>query len=237
MPETDALTSSVRSVNEVGMKTEAGRIHLAGVLLFIGGVWNLLSTLAAESLQPSYDTSLGSGSGLGVPYFSSSPPTCSTLPQCGIPVQPSSAVFVSSLFLVGASFLWAGVLLRAKYRLFGLGVAVSGGLVLLIGFTYAPFYLGTPDSGVVGVTANLHIASTLLVFALLVTLMISSYRVSRGPFRFLSLALGVVALASLLLALSGNYLGLGPGGLERFTVSSYDIWAAGLGTHLLTRVE
>jgi hypothetical protein len=67
--------------------------------------------------------------------------------------------------------------------------------------------------------------------------MISSYRLSRGPFRFLSLTLGVVALAAFLLGLSGNYLGSGPGGMERFMVSSFDVWAIGFGAHQLSAPE
>jgi len=225
-------------VKAIDRKTTIGRIPFAGMLIFIAGAWNLLSTLAAESLQPGYNTSSGSGSGLGVPYFSSSPPACNTLPNCAIPVQPSSAVFVFSVFLYGVFFLWAGVLLlRASHRLFGPGLSVSGGLLLLIGLSYAPFYLGTPDAGLVGEAADLHITSTLLLFVLLLILMISSYRLGRGPFRFLSLTLGVVALATLLLALSGNYLGLGPGGIERFMICSINIWTVSFGVHLLSAPE
>jgi hypothetical membrane protein len=235
LSETEVVTSKHQTVKVMDTKTATDHIRFAGTLIFIAGAWNLLSTLAAESLQPNYNTSSGSGSGLGVPYFSSSPATCNTLPICAIPVQPSSAVFVFSLFLAGVFLLWAGVLLRrASHRLFGSGLSLSGGLLFLIGLSYAPFYLGTPDAGVVEDAADLHIISSLLVFILLVILMISSYRLSRGPFRFLSLSLGVVALDAFLLGLSGNYLGLGPGGVERFMIFSFDVWAIGFGAHLLS---
>ena len=104
----------------------------------------------------------------------------------------------------------------------------------MIGLSYAPFYLGKPNMGIVEDAADLHIISSLLVFILLVILMISSYRLSRGLFRFLSLSLGIVALAAFLLGLSGNYLGLGPGGMERFMIFSFDVWAVGFGAHLVS---
>jgi len=235
LSETETATNKPQTANVMDVKTTTGRVPFAGTLIFIAGVWNLLLTLAAESLQPSYNTSSGSGSGLGVPYFSSSPSTCNTLPGCAIPVQPSSAVFVFSVFFAGVCLLLAGVILRrASHRLFGPGLSISGGLLLVIGLSYVPFYIGTPNTGVVENAADLHIISSLLVFILLVILMISSYRLSRGPFRFLSLSLGMVALVAFLLGLSGNYLGLGPGGMERFMIFSFDCWAIGFGAHLLS---
>jgi hypothetical protein len=210
-------------------------VSIAGVLFFIGGVWTLLSIIIAEGLNPSYNVFSGSVSGLGVPYFSNNPPTCNTFPSCGIPVQPSSAVLIFSFFLLGATLLWGGYLIRraTSYRLYGLGVSAGGALVLLIAGSYVPFYAGTPTTAVIGADTDLHVAATMAIFILAIVLMISAYALTRRPFRYLSLVLGVVALSVLLLGVSGINPGVGGGTLERVFEFSFLAWMMGFGAYLL----
>ena len=222
------------SVSEVRSR----HVSLAGALIFISGVWGLISLPIAEGMNPSYNVSSQSVSGLGVPYFSNSPPTCNTFPNCAIPIQPSSSVIVLSFFVSAVFALLAGYLLRraTAWKRFGLGILLIGMFLLLVGASYLPFYLGTPTSatsGVVVAAADLHIIGSIGTFLLAMVLMISAYRFTRGPFRYLSPVLGVVALAALLLDVSGNDLGVGFGGMERILIYSLDIWIIGFGAYLL----
>jgi hypothetical membrane protein len=213
------------------------RVSLAGALLFISGVWGLFSITIAESLTPGYNVSSGTVSGLGTPYLSG---VCNTLPRCAAPIQPASAVIVFSFFLGGILMIWSGYLLRraTSHKLFGLGLLVAGVLLLLIVVSYIPFYLGASTAGAVGAAYDLHVASSFPVFILAIILMIFTYRFTRGPFRYFSLALGLVALAALGIFLGsmsglGNYLGLGVGGIERVLIYSFEVWSIGFGAYLL----
>jgi len=213
-----------------------GRRRLvAGACLFVAGVWSLLSIVIAEGMNSSYNVSSESVSGLGVPYFSHIPVTCTALPSCAIPVQPSSAVIVLSFFVAGAFGLVGGYLLRkaTSHRLFSLGIAVVGACSFLVGVSYVPFYLGTPTIGVIDATEVLHGIGSFGVFILAFILAIYAYRFARGPFRYLSPILGVLMLASLLLGFSGDYLGVGFGGMERVLIYCINIWILGFGSYLL----
>jgi len=227
----DGATSKAQPVTVTGGDTSGGRVSLAGTLLFISGVWGLLSITIAESLTPSYNVSAGTVSGLGTPYFSG---VCNTLPGCAAPIQPGSAVIVISFFLGGLFMLWSGYLLRSAtgHRLFGLGVLVAGALQAVVGASYLPLYLGATTSGPVGAAYDLHVASAIPLFVLVIVLMISFYRINGGPFRYFSLVLGLVALVSFLLFASGNNLGLGLGGIERVLIYSFEAWVIGLGAYL-----
>jgi len=228
----DSAKSKAKAVMVADGETKGGRVSLAGTLLFISGVWGLLSITIAESLTPGYNVSSGTVSGLGTPYFSG---VCNTLPGCAAPIQPGSAVIVFSFLLSGGLLLWSGYLLRGatSHKLFGLGVLVAGVLLVLVGVSYLPLYLGATASGPVGAAYDLHVVSAIGVFVLAIILMISSYRITRRPFKHFSLVLGLVALVSLPLFGSGNYLGLGLGGIERVLIYSVEAWIIGLGAYLL----
>lgn len=220
----------MQAANENGRRT-----LLAGAFLFIAGIWGLLSIPIAEGMNPSYNVSSESVSGLGVPYFSHSPITCSTLPSCAVPVQPSSAVIVLSFFVGGVLGLLSGYLFRkaTSHKLFGLGIAVIGAFLFLVGVSYIPFYLGTPTIGAIDVVTGIHLVGSIGTFVLPFLLAVFAYRFTRGPFRYLSPILGAVILASSLLFMSGNFLGVGFGGMERVLIYSVTIWFIGFGAYLL----
>jgi len=136
--------------------------------------------------------------------------------------------------------LWSGYLLRkgTSRKLFGLGLLVAGVFEFLVGVSYIPFYLGASTAGAVGAAYDLHVASSFAAFILAIILMIFTYRFTRGPFRYFSLALGLVALAAFGISLGGfsgfgNYLGLGVGGIERVLIYSFEAWGIGFGAYLL----
>jgi hypothetical membrane protein len=55
----------------------------------------------------------------------------------------------------------------------------------------------------------------------------------RAPFRYISVILGIVGLVALVLFLTGQYAGIGLGGMERMIVYPVLFWEAGFGGYLM----
>ncbi|MGH9918352.1 MAG: hypothetical protein ACRD6W_05730 [Nitrososphaerales archaeon] len=212
------------------------QVDLAGALLSIGAIWTILSIVVAESLTPGYNVSTEAMSGLGVPYFSG---ICNTIAACVTPIQPASAVFVFSAFLNGTFLILSGYILRrvTSHRLFGLAVAVWGVAQFLVGVSYIPIYLGAVSAGSVYAARDLHAVVAYIIFVLPPTTAVSTYRFTKGPFKYFGVVLGVVALVALVLWRTGNDLGLGYGGMERMIVYPFELWAIGFGAYLMGGFE
>jgi len=206
-------------------------VALAGTFLVIGGAWTILSITIAESLTPGYSVSNEAISGLGSPIFSG---TCKDVPSCVTPIQPASAIFVFARFLNGILWLWSGSILRSAtgHRRFALAISVVGVANILVGASYLPFYLGGTSATVVVAAGAVHVAGALTTFVLTPIAAISTYRFTRGPLRYFSLVLGAFSLASNFLWLTGNYLGMGYGGMERMVAYPLYLWGIGLGASI-----
>ncbi len=208
-----------------------GRVALAGTLLLIGGAWTILSITIAESLTPGYSVSKETISGLGSPIFSG---TCIDVPSCVTPIQPASAIFVFAKFLNGILWLWSGSILRsaAGHRRFALAISVVGVANILVGASYLPFYLGGTSAMVVVAAGAVHVAGALTTFVLVPIAAISTYRFTRAPLRYFSLVLGAFSLAANFLFVTGNYLGMGYGGMERMVAYPLYVWGIGFGASI-----
>ena len=196
--------------------------RMAGILFFVASTQFLLGLVVAEALYPGYSVSGNYISDLGV--------------------GPSSAIFNSSIFLLGLlSAIGAYLLPRtADFRTMRLLLALMAAGAIGTGmFTKAyPAVHGL-------VSSMAFLFSGLSAIAL--------YKVLRKPLSFVSVILGLTALAALglfgcgLLA-SGAYteteavdsiffLGLGPGGMERMIVYPALAWLAGFSGHLIASSE
>ena len=207
------------------------RVALAGTLLLIGGAWTILSITIAESLTPGYSVSNETISGLGSPIFSG---TCNDAPKCVILIQPASAIFVFAEFLNGILGLWTGSILRSAtcHRRFALAISVVGVANSLVGASYLPFYLGGSSVTVIVAAGAVHVVGAFTTFVLTPIAAISTYRFTRAPLRYFSLVLGAFALAANFLFLTGNFLGLGYGGMERMVAYPLSLWGIGFGAHI-----
>lgn len=179
---------------EHGHSLNPGYLYIAGVLIFLGCSQFLIAMIIASSLYPGYSISRNYISDLGA--------TC----RGGLCIvhQPSSVIFNSSSILLGA-FLIAGSLLIKRGgmdRLFQTMILITGIGSLGVGLF--------PES--YGV---LHTVSASIAFIFGASSAIAGYRVLRGYARFIAPAMGVLALVFLALFITGNHLGLGPGGVER----------------------
>ena len=176
---------------------------IAGSLLFIGAVLCVLGIIIAEALYPGYSTSENYISDLGV--------------------GPSSLIFNSSLFLLGALTVCGAYLIQraSDFRLFSILAAITGIGAMGVG-------LFTEDAGVV------HAVFSFITFLFAGLSAIMSYKLQKPPFSYFSVILGVVVLLALVLFASGTFLGLGKGGMERMIAYPALLWAIGFGGHLIS---
>lgn len=130
----------------------------------------------------------------------------------------NASVIILGLLVIGAALFWrrggGGLLLTVLLLVTGVG-AVGVGV----------FPTGT---------GILHGVFSLLAFLFGGLSAILSTREVRPPLQYLAAILGVIGLLSLALFLTGNYLGLGIGGMERMIVLPVLAWAMGFGGYLMT---
>jgi hypothetical membrane protein len=203
-------------------------------MLVVGTMWMIMAITVAESLTPGYSISKYQISGLGSPFFRG---TCTTVQDCltgANPVQPSSAVFVSAVFLFSVLGIWCAYVLRraTTHRRFALGLAVAAAGWLAIGFSYVPFYLGLPGEGVATAAALVHLAGGATYFGVGWIAVLSTYRFTRAPMKYITVVLLVVSLVGWLLFYTGNYLGLGLGGMQRMGAYPLFLWSIAFGAYL-----
>lgn len=141
-------------------------------------------------------------------------------------VGPTALLFNASIVLFGSLAIASAFLLRKSLRknLFPALLALAG--VGAIGVGLFPETNFQP-----------HFASALLAFAFGGLSAIASYKISKTPLKQLSVALGIISLAALALIISGNYFGIGRGGMERMIVYPTLIWAVCLGYRLMEYKE
>ena len=196
----------------------------------------MISITIAESLTPGYSVSKETISGLGSSIFSG---TCNDVPACVTLIQPASAIFVFAMFLNGILWLWSGSILRSAtgHRRFALAISVVGIANILVGASYLPFYLGGTSPTAVVASGAIHVVGAFTTFVLTPIAAISTYRFTRAPLRYFSLVLGAFALAANILFLTGNYFGLGYGGMERMVAYPLFLWGIGFGASITEGLE
>lgn len=170
--------------------------------------------IASEATFPGYSVSANYISDLGA-YCSSTPLGTSCVIQ-----QPSSAIFDTSVFLLGVLGLIGGYfILSARFRMTG-ALMMAGAL-------------GAMGVGVFPeTTGGLHVLVSFIAFFFTGAAAISSLRLIRPPMSYFAVVLGVFTLVALALYASGTYLGLGPGGMERMVAYPAVIWVIGAGGYL-----
>ena len=62
-------------------------------------------------------------------------------------------------------------------------------------------------------------------------------RLQKKPMLYFSIVLGLVTLVALVLYIGSEYLGLGPGGMERMIAYPVLLWAIGFGGHMMATDE
>lgn len=175
----------------------------AGLALFTGTVQFAVGLTLAEVVYPGYSMSGNYVSDLGV--------------------GEAAYIFNGSIILLGVMILLtAGFLLRSiKDRLLPIVIAMAGIGAVGVG-------LFTEEA-----PRPLHSVFSFVAFFFSALSAIVAPRVLRAPLNYLSVVLGVVSLVALGLFVTGNYAGLGNGGMERMIVWPVLTWAIGFGGYLL----
>jgi len=191
------------------MKYSDGKI--AGTLIFVGCAQFIIGVIVAEAFYPGYRVAQNFISDLGA--------TCRA--TCLV-AQPSSTIFNSSVTLLGLLAITASYFIKREFRSRALSF-----LVIMTG-------VGATGVGVFPETTGLihHIVS-LITFVFAGFSAIASYKLQKAPLSYFSALLGVMTLVSLVLYISGIFLGLEQGGMERMIVYPALISAVGFSAYLM----
>jgi len=137
-------------------------------------------------------------------------------------VGPTALVFNTSVFLLGAAILVSSYLIFRVFRkpTFSALLALTGVGAMGVG-TFPETY------------GSLHTAASFVVFFFGALSAIASYTNQRHPLNYFSVAAGVISLLALILLASKQYIGLGPGGMERIIAYPTLLWGIALGGYLI----
>ena len=191
---------------------DSGNKKIAGALLFVGGSQFTVGMIVAEAVYKNYSVSEN--------YIS----------DLGVWSKPSAAIFNPSVILLGLMILISAYFIQREFRM----GAITGFFVLA---GLGPIGVGVfPESTfLVNGVPVIHSIAALISFVFGGIVAIASYKITKGPFRYFSVILGVATLFALLLFATTypDYLGIGVGGMERMIVYPTLVWTIGMGANLL----
>ncbi|MEE9163702.1 MAG: DUF998 domain-containing protein [Thermoplasmata archaeon] len=137
-------------------------------------------------------------------------------------VGPAAPVFNGSVILLGLLILAATYFIRNTFQ--SLATAI---LLALIGIGAVGLGVFTEDFGLV----HTVFSGVAFIFAGVSAIYVA--RFLRWPLLHLSVILGALVLVALVLFQTGNFLGLGQGGMERMIVLPVLAWGLALGGYLM----
>jgi hypothetical membrane protein len=186
-----------------------------GLALFVGAVQFGIAQIIAEIYYPGYNVSANYISDLGA--------TCPTQSTCVIN-QPTATIFDTSIALFGLLVLVAGYFIWRAYHL-----KPTSAAIFLAGIGALGVGLFPETTGIV------HSIFSLMVFLFAGLTALLTARLQKKPMFYLSIILGLGTLAALVLYIGSEYLGLGPGGMERMVEYPVLLWSIGFGGHLMAK--
>lgn len=135
-------------------------------------------------------------------------------------VGPVSYIFNISIILLGILGMIGAYLLFNWNKIFS---------VLLFISSLGAFGVGLfPEN--MGI---LHAIPSLITFLFSSITAIYSYKIEKTTAKFIWPILGIISLISLILFITKNYIGLGPGGMERMIVYPVFIWLIGISVSIM----
>lgn len=186
-----------------------------GVLLFLAGVVVLMGIITGEIFYPiSYSTALNEISDLGA----TAPPNSVIYPA---PSNIFNGTMMVSGIMITLAFLGLIKVQNHKFSLIPIGILGIG----MIGVGFFP-----------GNKAPLHGIFALTTFIAGALAAILSFRITYSPFKYVSMAMGLVSLTFLFLAFffaQVIFPVLGDGGTERWIAYPIILWIVGFGTYLM----
>jgi hypothetical membrane protein len=197
------------------------RNAVAAILLMLAGSTVLMGIITAEALFPG--------------PFNTGDQTVSTLAsrfQPGDEVrEPSATIFNLTLIASGLMLGAAAYLLRGYGRALPAALGLLGAGCVLVGFFPGEIVDGVPS------TEGVHPLVAMLAFLSGASGALLTARVTTAPFRWFSLAIGLICLVALFGSSPLADTSLGEGGVERWIVYPVVIWLVALGGYVLGRPE
>jgi hypothetical membrane protein len=189
---------------------------IAGTALLIGMVQFLLLLQIAEYVYPNYSTSQNYISDLGATCRSGS---CTVF-------QPSAFIFNGSIIVLGIL-----VVISAYYLQKAFGRKIFSLFVLFAGLGAIGVGLFPETSGII------HLVVSFITFIFIGLASLISYRIVTSPLNYVSIILGALTLVDMVLFITGNFLGLGVGGMERMIVYPTLVWGIAFAGYLINHSE
>jgi hypothetical membrane protein len=189
----------------------------AGLLLTVGSLQFLVAVITAKTLYSGYSNINNYVSDLGV--WS----------------QPSAFIFNPSIAILGAAIIASSYFIYKQYK-----NRLLTGLMVVSGVGFLGVGLFPENTLLVNGRPVLHLASAFCLFVVTAVAAIAAFRVTKSPYRYISLGLGSVALFAFVVfmwATRRGVLSLGVGLLERLIALPVLVWVASFGVYLLITKE
>ncbi|MCI4327877.1 MAG: DUF998 domain-containing protein [Thermoplasmata archaeon] len=190
--------------------------RLGGILLAAGSVQFVLAMVVVQLKYPGYSD------------------TGNYISDLGSSMSPSAWLFNDSIRLLGLLGIVGTILIRTA---FARKTTTHIGLAALLVAELGAIGVGTFPENSTWPFSGIHSVVSLVTFLgaglALVFLALAMSRDTRwAGLRFYSFLSGVITLVAIPLFVSGRYLGIGPGGMERVVVAPILLWAVVVGVHL-----
>lgn len=207
-----------RPAAETSETTGVNILGLSGTLLALAGAGILLAIITAEALYPAaYATGANEISDLG-----------GTRPPAGLVYQPSATIFDVAMIAVGLVVAAASIGIQQSLGRRAVSIPIAALGLAALGVGLFPGNTGTP-----------HAVFAMITFVSGGIAAITAGLVTKGPFRALTVALGVLSLGTLAAQLfvpdAAPLTELGIGGVERWIVYPIVTWLIGFGGYLAGR--
>ena len=137
-------------------------------------------------------------------------------------VGSSALVFNGSIFLLGLLTLVASYIFWRVVHARLITILILASAIGAMGVG-----IFTEDAGVI------HVIVSVVTFLFGGISAIAAYRLEKVPLNYISVILGITVLVALALFGTGNFLGIGKGGMERMIAYPILLWAVAFGAYLV----
>ena len=200
---------------------ETRRSAIAAILLMLAGSTVLMGIITAEALFPG--------------EFNTGDHTVSSLASTFNPgnevFEPSATIFNLTMIATGVMIVAAAFLLSGFGRALRIALAILGIACFLVGVFPGEIVDGEPSA------EGVHPIVALLAFLGGAVAALLAARVTKAPFRYFSLAIGLITPSALFSAGALSETNLGEGGVERWVIYPVVLWLLAFGGYVLGKDE